>query len=187
MKAIVRGAFAAAVFLTIAAADARAADVKPTGTVEKFAVAPAPKPAGDFTWRGPDGKDVTLKSYTGKTVVMNFWATWCAPCIVELPSLQRLQEKLGAAPIVVIALNIDRGSDGADKARAMLKRLKLDGLAFHHDSQSQAYRTLGIQVMPTTVVFDAQGREAGRLAGPAEWDAPEAVKLLRDLAEPARP
>lgn len=170
-------------FVITLAAPVAAAEIKPTGTVQKFELAAPAKAAPDLSWRDADGNEASLKSYTGKTVVFNFWATWCAPCITELPSLLRLQEKLGAAPILVIALNIDRGDAGAEKARAMLKRLKLEGLAFHHDSQSQAYRTLGIEVMPTTIVFDPQGREAGRLRGPAEWDEPEALKLLQAIGE----
>jgi thiol-disulfide isomerase/thioredoxin len=173
--------------LLVVSAPAFAAEIKPEGTVKNFEIAAAPKPAPDISWRGSDGNDVSLKNYAGRTILVNFWATWCAPCITELPSLLRLQENLGSAPIAVVALNIDRGAAGADKARAMLRRLKLEGLAFNHDSQSQAYRALGIEVMPTTIVFDKEGREAGRLRGPAEWDAPEAVKLLRALSENAKP
>ena len=172
-----------ALALLLAAAPLTAAEIKPPGTVKAFEITAAPKPAPDFSWRRADGSEVSLKAYAGKTVVFNFWATWCAPCIKELPSLLHLQKKIGAAPIVVVALNIDRGEVGADKARAMLRRLKLDDLAFHHDSQSQAYRALRVEVMPTTIVFDSQGREAGRLRGPAEWDEPEAVKLLQALSE----
>jgi len=172
-----------ALLIVLSAVAASAAEINPTGTVKNFEVAAQPKAATEFSWRGPTGSEVSLKTYAGKTVLINFWATWCAPCITELPSLLRLQEKLGSAPIAVIALNIDRGEAGAEKARAMLKRLKLEGLAFHHDSQSQAYRALGVEVMPTTIVFDSQGREAGRLRGPAEWDEPEAVKLLKALSE----
>ena len=173
--------------LLLIAATASAAEIKPTGTVKNFAIAATPQPAQDFSWREADGSEASLKAYAGKTVLINFWATWCAPCITELPALLRLQEKLGSAPITVIALNIDRGDAGAEKARAMLKRLKLEGLAFHHDSQSQAYRTLGIEVMPTTTVFDPQGREAGRLRGSAEWDEPEARKLLLAIGEASKP
>jgi thiol-disulfide isomerase/thioredoxin len=181
----------AALVLLLAAADtAMAADFQPSGTVKNFEIAQDAKPAPEFAWRDASGMDTNLKAYAGKFVLMNFWATWCAPCITELPSLMRLQEKLGSKAdnvVSVVALNIDRGPEGADKARAMLKRLKLDGLALHHDSQSQAYRALGIEVMPTTIIFDAQGREAGRLRGPAEWDAPEAQKLLQALIEAHKP
>ncbi len=165
-------------FLTVLAAPALAADVKPSGTVKSFDVAPTPKAAPAFSWSDGAGVERSLDDYRGKVVVMNFWATWCAPCITELPSLYRLQESLGSAPVVLIALNIDRGEAGAAKARAMLHRLKLDALAFHHDQSSRAYRALGIQVMPTTIIFDPQGREVGRLPGPAEWDAPEARALI---------
>jgi thiol-disulfide isomerase/thioredoxin len=160
------------------AADSKPTDFKPSGTVKNFEIAQVAKTPPPFTWRDASGAETSLAAYAGKTVVMNFWATWCAPCITELPALERLQAKLGTAPIVLVALNIDRGDEGAEKARAMLRRLKLDGLAFHHDSDSRAYRSLGIEVMPTTIIFDPQGREAGRLRGPAEWDAPEARALI---------
>ena len=177
-----------AVLLVLAlATPAFAADYKPAGTVKNFEIAAERKPMPAFTWRDAGGSETSLASYAGKMVVMNFWATWCAPCITELPSLLRLQEKLGSAPISVVVLSIDRGAEGAEKARAMLHRLKLDGLAFHHDGDGRAYKTLGIDVMPTTVIFDARGREAGRLRGPAEWDEPEAQKLLQALSESLKP
>ena len=176
-----------ALVLAVLCAPAFAADYKPVGTVKNFEIASEPKPAPAFSWRDATGIETSLASYAGKIVVMNFWATWCAPCITELPSLQRLQEKLGSAPISVVVLSIDRGAEGAEKARAMLHRLKLDGLAFHHDGDGRAYKTLGIDVMPTTVIFDSRGREAGRLRGPAEWDEPEAQKLLQALSESLKP
>ena len=168
-------------------ASSEGAEFKPTGTVKNFEIAAERKPVSAFSWRDASGGEISLATYSGKVVVMNFWATWCAPCITELPSIQRLQTKLGSAPVAVVALSIDRGAEGAEKARAMLQRLKLDGLAFHHDTESRAYRALGIEVMPTTIIFDAQGREAGRLRGPAEWDAPEAQKLIQALSEAPKP
>ena len=176
-------------FATVLAplAPGHGAEIKPTGTVKNFEIAAERKPVSAFSWRDAAGAETSLAAYAGKVVVMNFWATWCAPCITELPSIQRLQTKLGSAPVAVVALSIDRGAEGAEKARAMLQRLKLDGLAFHHDTESRAYLALGIEVMPTTIIFDAQGREAGRLRGPAEWDAPEAQKLIQALGEAPKP
>ena len=148
------------------------------GTVKDFALS-SPKPAPEFRWRGPDGAETSLAAFAGKVVVMNLWATWCAPCIKELPSLQRLQAKLPGDFFALVALSIDRNEVGGDKARDMLRRLRLDQIAFHHDIHGGVFRSLGIGVMPTTVVFDRAGREIGRLAAPAEWDAPEAEALIR--------
>jgi len=156
----------------------------PSGTVKAFERATTPKPAPDLRWRGPEGTETSLAAYRGKVVLMNLWATWCAPCIKELPSLERLQAKLQKEPFALVALSIDRNEPGAEKARAMLKRLHLDALAFHHDGEGRVFRALGVEVMPTTVVFDSAGREVGRLKGPAEWDAPEAEALVRSFIAP---
>jgi len=149
-----------------------------------FERAAQPKPAPELRWRGPDATETSLAAYQGKVVLLNLWATWCAPCIKELPSLQRLQAKLQDEPFAVVALSIDRNQPGADKARDMLHRLRLDALAFHHDGEGRVFRALGVEVMPTTVIFDASGREVGRLRGPAEWDAPEAEALVRSFIAP---
>ena len=135
--------------------------------------------ASEPRWRGPDGAETSLAALEGKVVLMNLWATWCAPCITELPSLQRLQAKLHGEPFALVALSIDRNEVGADKARALLRKLELDELQFHHDSDGRVFRALGVEVMPTTVVFDRSGREVSRLKGPADWDTPEAEALLR--------
>jgi thiol-disulfide isomerase/thioredoxin len=153
-------------------------------SLKGFERAAPPKSAPELRWSGPDGTETTLAAYRGKAVLLNLWATWCAPCIKELPSLQRLQAKLQGEPFAIVALSIDRNQPGAEKARAMLSRLRLDALAFHHDGEGRVFRALGIEVMPTTIIFDASGREVGRLKGPAEWDAPEAEALVRSLIVP---
>ena len=156
----------------------------PSGTVKAFERAAAPKPAPELRWRGPNGMETSLADHHGKVVLLNLWATWCAPCIKELPSLQRLQAKLQGEPFALVALSIDRNEPGAEKAREMLRRLRLDALAFHHDGEGRVFRALWVDVMPTTVIFDASGREVGRLKGPAEWDAPEAEALVRSFIPP---
>jgi thiol-disulfide isomerase/thioredoxin len=153
-------------------------------SLKGFERAAEPKPALELRWLGPHGLETSLAAYAGKTVLVNLWATWCAPCIKELPSLQRLQAKLKGEPFALVALSIDRNQPGADKARDMLERLRLDALAFHHDGEGRVFRALAVEVMPTTVIFDGAGREVGRLKGPAEWDAPEAEALIRSFIAP---
>ena len=176
----------AAPILAIALASSHLAAAEPalTGTVKNFERATSPKSAVELSWRGPNGAEVTLSRLKGKVVLLNLWATWCAPCIRELPSLQRLQAKLSReSSFVLIAVSIDRGPAGGTQARDMLRRLKLDELAFHHDREGRVFPALGVTVMPTTMVFDRSGREVGRLEGPAEWDAPEAEALIRSFIE----
>ena len=124
-----------------------------------------------------------LADHPGKVVLVNFWATWCAPCIKELPSLERLQAKSQGTDLAVVALSVDRGAEGGAKARDMLKRLQLEPLGFHQDGDNAVMRGLKIEVMPTTVLFDRSGHEVGRVQGPAEWDKPEAAALLKSVLE----
>lgn len=175
-------AAAIAVFLPAALPIASAADAPPlVGEMENFQFAPAtgpqPAPGPEIGWTDTDGKPVSLGDFKGRVVLLNVWATWCAPCIRELPSLDRLQASLGGETFAVVALNVDRkGKPAADR---MLRQLKLHHLAIHLDPKSEAARALGVRVMPSTFLFDAQGREIGKLEGPAAWDAPEAVRLMK--------
>ena len=95
----------------------------------------------------------------------------------ELPGISHLQAKLAGKGFTVVALNIDRG--GAKVARRMLRQLKVDNLDLHLDPKGASGRILGLRAMPTTYLFDRQGREVGKLEGIAEWDSPDAVKLIQ--------
>ncbi len=148
------------------AAPALAADLK--------LASPPPGTHAEAPWLG---------ATRGKVTLVNFWATWCAPCIKELPSLERLQAKSRGTDLAIIALSVDRGPEGGAKARDMLKRLQLEDLAFQQDGDNAVMRALKIEVMPTTVLFDREGHEIGRLQGPAEWDQSEAQGLLKPILE----
>ncbi len=152
-----------------------AAGLKIEGQVQNFAVGDRPGP--DTEWRTGDGGKVSLADFSGKVVMVNFWATWCAPCIRELPSINRLQATLGGEDFTVVAINIDTG--GKAVAAPFAKRLEIDDLDLYLDPRGSASRAMGVNVMPTTVVYDRQGQEVGRLEGGAEWDSPEALALLR--------
>ena len=131
----------------------------------------------DISWKDANGNKVTLELFGGKVVLLNFWASWCLPCIRELPSINRLQAKLGGDKFTVIALNIDRG--GKPIANRFRRKLKLDKLDLHIDQKNSVARLLKIKVLPTTIVFDSKGREVGKMEAAAEWDTKEALSLIQ--------
>jgi thiol-disulfide isomerase/thioredoxin len=145
--------------------------------------ATGPKPVPELSFLDEGGNEVTLADFAGDVVVLNLWATWCAPCRREMPSLDRLQAALGEDGLTVIALSLDRGD--VAKVRAFFEELEIANLAIYRDPQAQAGRELGAPGLPTTIVIDRAGREVGRLLGPAEWDSEEALALLRDLTAPS--
>ena len=111
--------------------------------------------------------------------MLNLWATWCAPCRREMPSLDRLQAKYGGDGLEVIALSLDRGDIA--KVRAFFDELAISNLAIYQDPKGRAGRELAAPGLPTTVVIDRAGQEVGRLLGPAEWDSPEALAVIEAL------
>ena len=138
-----------------------------------------PKPVPGLTFFDAEGNEVRLADFQGEVVVPNLWATWCAPCRREMPSLDRLQAKFGGAGLEVIALSLDRGDIA--KVREFYDELEISHLAIYHDPQARAGRELGAPGLPTTVVIDRSGQEVGRLLGPAEWDSDEALTVIKAL------
>jgi thiol-disulfide isomerase/thioredoxin len=140
-----------------------------------FVKKPSPEALPAFTFQDKDGKALTIADFKGKTVLLNLWATWCAPCRHEMPALDRLQAAMGSDTFEVVALSLDK--DGADKARKFLGEIKVSHLNFYIDPTGKEGFNLKPVGLPTTLLIDAEGREIGRLAGPAEWDS-EAAKAL---------
>jgi thiol-disulfide isomerase/thioredoxin len=138
-----------------------------------------PKPVPELTFFDADRKEVTLADFRGKVVVLNLWATWCAPCRREMPSLDRLQAKHGGEGLEVIALSLDRGDIA--KVRAFFDELAISHLAVYQDPKGRAGHELAAPGLPTTVVIDRAGQEVGRLLGPAEWDSAEALAVIEQL------
>jgi thiol-disulfide isomerase/thioredoxin len=147
------------------------------GYMGNFDLAAAAHAAPAMSWHDGEGGVVSLKDFRGKVVLLNIWATWCAPCIRELPSLNALQARLGGTDFTVVALNIDRG--GVPAARRLADRLKLDRLAIYVDPKNTVPRAVSLKIVPTTMLYDSRGRELGRLEGTSEWNAPEAVALIK--------
>jgi thiol-disulfide isomerase/thioredoxin len=142
-----------------------------------------PKPVPELTFLDADGNEVSLADFQGKLVVLNLWATWCAPCRREMPSLARLQAKHGGDGLEVIALSLDRGD--VAKVRDFFAELGIANLAIYQDPKGRAGRELGAPGLPTTVVIDRTGQEIGRLLGPAEWDSEDALAVIEALLKPS--
>ena len=144
---------------------------------KNFVMHDAPKPVAAIKFDDAQGQSRNLADFKGKVVLLNIWATWCGPCRKEMPALDRLQAALGGPDFEVVALSIDRG--GMDAARKFLADIGIRTLAIYLDSSGQALRTLSALGLPTTLLIDREGREIGRLIGPADWDSPEMVEFVR--------
>ena len=146
------------------------------GEMAGFVFKKKPEDLPEFSFADGDGKSRTIKDWAGKVVLLNLWATWCAPCRKEMPSLDRLQKALGSDRFEVMALAVDR--TGADSAKKFLDSIKIENLKLYVDASARSGSTLKAPGLPTTILVGKDGREIGRLVGPAEWDGPDAKKLI---------
>jgi thiol-disulfide isomerase/thioredoxin len=146
-----------------------------------FAVHESPRPLPNIQFENGEGDAISLADFRGKVVLLNIWATWCAPCRREMPTLERLQAELGGSDFEVVALSIDR--NGLPVVKEFYEELGLQELGMYVDASAKASRELSALGVPTTLLIDREGSELGRLAGPAEWDSPEMVGFIRGYIE----
>jgi thiol-disulfide isomerase/thioredoxin len=139
--------------------------------------ASAPQPVSEIRFLDAKGKSLSLADFRGKVVLLNLWATWCAPCREEMPTLDRLQKELGGPGFEVVALSIDSG--GAAAVRRFYDEIGVRSLALYVDPSVQATGKLRAVGVPTTLLLDREGGERWRKTGPAKWDSPEIVESLR--------
>jgi len=125
---------------------------------------------------------VTLKSFKGQGVVLDFWATWCAPCVREMPALANLAAKLAARGVRVVAISEDRKA--LDLVPPFYADKGIKNLELYYDVKSHLSRTIGVEGLPTTVLISADGHEIGRVKGALEWDASEIVEFLATSLRP---
>jgi len=156
------------------------------GEVAALAVATAPLRLPDLAFDDADGRPKKLSDWRGRTVLVNLWATWCVPCRKEMPALDGLQSKLGGKNFEVVAINID--TRDPEKPKNFLRDAKLNRLSYYSDDKAKVFqdlKTVGRAVgMPTSVLVDGQGCEIATIAGPAEWDSDDAVKLITAASTP---
>jgi thiol-disulfide isomerase/thioredoxin len=138
---------------------------------------PQAPPAITFVDAG--GARHALSEFAGHGMVVNLWATWCVPCVAELPSLARLAAALAPADIAVLPLSSDRGGSAA--VDRFFRAHDISGLPTLLDPDGDAARAWGARGIPTTLVIDVRGMERARLEGSADWSSPEAAALVRRL------
>lgn len=140
-----------------------------------------PQALANISLQDETGKPFQLSDWRGKVVLLNVWATWCGPCREEMPTLDRLQKKIGGKLFDVLALSIDRA--GVEVVREFYDETGLQHLPIWIDPTTKASRAMNVIGLPTTLLVGPDGKELGRKVGPAEWDAPEAIAFFRKIIE----
>lgn len=161
--------------------------------VAAAAPAAAPEPKGaDFVWydaprdapatvfKDAADADKTLADFKGKALVVNFWATWCAPCVKEMPTLDALQAQMGGDSFQVLTISQDR--EGAKVAQPFVEKNGWKNLALYVEPQGRFQRDASIRGLPTTIIIDKAGKEVGRVEGEVHWTSAEVVDKLKSLA-----
>ncbi len=184
--------FAFALFLMLAACQREAPAPEPANQAVAEAQAGPVKgvdrsrkgqPAPDVTFNDPDGGEISIADFKGVPTLINLWASWCAPCVKELPTLDALAERHERdGDLGIVAVSQDSAPHGS--VVAFLEKLKVTRLGAFHDPKMALSGGLGVEVMPTTVLYDAQGREVWRYIGDLDWSGAEAARLLAE-AKPA--
>ena len=147
------------------------------GGMTKLVYAEQPKPLPEVTFTDDGGAARSLADWKGKVILLNLWATWCAPCKQEMPSLNHLQSQLGGADFAVVPISLDR--TGPDVPRKFLTRNNLTNLPLLLDATGGMAGKVGAIGLPASLILDREGREIARLLGPAEWDSAPAQEVIR--------
>jgi thiol-disulfide isomerase/thioredoxin len=145
-------------------------------SLQNFVTHPSPKAIASFALQKADKTPLSLAAYEGELLVVNFWATWCAPCRKEMPQLDALAKRYADKNVRVIALSVDRG--GAKKPEAFLNELGISKLTRAYDPSYKSARAAKLIGLPTTLLVSPEGLEIGRLAGEADWDSAPVHALL---------
>jgi thiol-disulfide isomerase/thioredoxin len=150
------------------------------GEVAAVQVNAQPALAPDLAFLGPDGQPTTLASLRGRTILVNLWATWCPPCLKEMPALDALQAALGGPDFAVVAINID--TRNLEKPKSWLSANGIARLPYYADPQAGVFQVLRatrkVEGMPVSLIVDPQGCELAILQGPAEWASADAKALI---------
>ena len=161
------------------AADWSAVEALREGDMKKLVFAePAALPEIGFV--DADGSAVSLADYRGQWLVVNFWATWCAPCRVEMPMLSNLQEIFADDPVEVVTIATGRNSPQG--IARFFDEIGVQNLPKYQDPKQELARSMAVLGLPITVIVDPEGREVARLRGDAHWDSESAVAILEALA-----
>jgi thiol-disulfide isomerase/thioredoxin len=149
------------------------------GEVAAVLVPDRPRKLPELTFKDAAGKALLLKDFAGRTVLLNLWATWCAPCREEMPSLDLLEGEFGGPDFQVVAVSIDTQQE---KAKSFLDELKILKLGFYADPSGKLFQDMKLAGravgLPTTLLIDKEGCEIGYLPGPADWASEDAKAMI---------
>jgi len=140
-----------------------------------------PAQAPNIAFSLADGTVRHLQDFRGRGMLINFWATWCRPCVAEMPALAKLSAAVAPLDVAVMPLSDDQG--GAVAVRRFYEAHGITALPVLLDQSGDAARAFNIRGFPTTILVDAHGLEHARLEGAADWSSPDAVKLVSKLAQ----
>lgn len=147
------------------------------GTMKAFVIHSKRKDIAPFTFKDGKGNELTLDKWKGRVVLLNVWATWCAPCRKEMPYFAALQTQLGGDDFEVVAISVDR--KGVKASGKFLTEVKATVLNLYIDKSTRVIGKLQAIGLPLTILIDRSGKEIGRLTGPAEWHSPDAIRLIK--------
>jgi len=145
------------------------------GGLKKLQVLDTPPVQPQMTFKTVDGGDVSLKDFRGQTVLLNVWATWCVPCVAEIPSLNQLQANKGSDDFVVITISMDRH---IDDAKAFFAKANINALTLYHDPSYSISAKVGVQGIPISIFYSPSGQELARIPGDVDWQSAETTALL---------
>lgn len=165
---------------TANAADWSAAEALREGDMRKLTFHAEPKPAAEVDFETFEGTPISLSAYRGDWVVLNFWATWCAPCRHEMPMLSNLAARFEGQNVRVVTVATGRNAPQA--MTRFFEEIGVDNLPLHRDPGQKLARQMAVLGLPITVILDPEGREVARLRGDAEWDSDSAITILETLA-----
>ncbi|MCY4206982.1 MAG: TlpA disulfide reductase family protein [Roseovarius sp.] len=165
------------------AAYADSADISAlrSGDMKKLVVHSTPLKTPETGFISENGDVASLPDYRGKVVLVNFWATWCAPCRKEMPEISKLQSILKSGDFEVLTIAVGRNTLPA--MQRFLKQINVDNLPLHTDPRMQLSRAIGVFGLPVTVILDRSGREVARLQGDADWSSESAIGIITALIE----
>ncbi|MGE0238931.1 MAG: TlpA family protein disulfide reductase [Parvibaculaceae bacterium] len=147
-----------------------------TGAMTAFVVKSERKPVPEVSFTLEDGTATSFTAWKGRVLLVNLWATWCAPCRKEMPALAALQSEMGSKDFEVVAISVDR--KGLEVSGQFLKEVGATALKLYADPSTETLSSFQAVGLPASILIDREGREIGRLLGPAEWNSPEAKALI---------
>jgi len=170
---------ALAVVANTATADTAAIEALREGNMRKLMFHQTAVDSSDAVFFAEDGSEMTLAAYEGQYVVLNFWATWCAPCRQEMPQLSALQDLMGGDDLQVVT--IATGRNPAPAIDRFFAEIEVENLPKHTDPRQSLSRSMGVLGLPVTVVLDREGNEIARMQGEADWSSDSAIAVMEAL------